>query len=69
LSVPDVGYSRLSNLSILSVPDVGYSRLSNLSILSVPDAGYSRNRVWTLLKIICKYKMFFSIKENILAGH
>jgi predicted DNA-binding protein len=40
LSVPDEGYSRLSNLSILSVPDEGYSRLSNLSILSVPDEGY-----------------------------
>jgi hypothetical protein len=35
-----VGYSRLSNLSILSVPDGGYFRLSNLSILSVPDEGY-----------------------------
>ena len=35
-----MGYSRLSNLSILSVPDGGYFRLSNLSILSVPDEGY-----------------------------
>ena len=42
LSVPDEGYSRLSNLLILSVPDEGYSRLSNLLILSVPDEGYSR---------------------------
>jgi hypothetical protein len=29
LSVPDEGYSRLSNLTILSVHDEGYSRLSS----------------------------------------
>jgi hypothetical protein len=27
----------------LSVPDEGYSRLSNLSVFSVPDEGYSRS--------------------------
>jgi hypothetical protein len=37
MSVPDEGYSRLSNLLIMSVPNDGYSRLSNLLIMSVPD--------------------------------
>jgi hypothetical protein len=27
----------------MSVPDEGYSRLSNLLIMSIPDDGYSRN--------------------------
>jgi hypothetical protein len=48
MSVPDEGYSRLSNLLIMSVPDEGYSRLSNLLIMSVPDEGYSKNMLWTL---------------------
>jgi hypothetical protein len=30
LSIPDEGYSRLSNLLILSIPDEDYSRFSNL---------------------------------------
>jgi hypothetical protein len=33
----------------LSVPDEGYSRLSNLSILSVPDEGYSTRHFWNNL--------------------
>jgi hypothetical protein len=35
MSVPDEGYSRLSNLLIMSVPDEGYSRLSHLLIMSI----------------------------------
>jgi hypothetical protein len=27
----------------MSVPDEGYSRLSNLLIMSIPDEGYSNN--------------------------
>jgi hypothetical protein len=80
--VPDGGYSRLSNLSILSVPDEGYSRLSNLSILSVPDGGYyvpdegySRNASWALPTFLIRtvinlYQMNFDkylIKER--TGH
>jgi hypothetical protein len=67
LSVPDEGYSRLSNLSILSVPDEGYSRLSNLSILSVPDAGYSRNKLWTLTcKVAILNQHFFRDPKDLV---